>query len=256
MSFVLSFFLPRIRKSRPVNKSKLLFFVGCMIGLAFGVTKGRVARAEKPLELDEDLVKRTYNRADGQTLLAYLRKQTGKDTDLLHLDKLISQLGESTPKVRRQASKKLIALGPCALPALLLARDDDCLNRVRNAKMCIKQINNRFHLGLPFAVVQRIERLKPAGTVETLLDFLPYVPDEETEEGIWYALDELTTHKGKVHRALLAAVTDKLWARRAVAGCLLGRRGNQDQKKSVRKLLADANAQVRLRTAQGFLSGK
>jgi HEAT repeat protein len=45
-------------------------------------------------------------------------------------------------------------------------------------------------------------------------------------------------------------------SRRAVSACILGRRGNAEQKQAVRDLLKDTDALVRLRAAQGLLAGR
>ena len=48
-------------------------------------------------------------------------------------------------------------------------------------------------------------------------------------------------------------LTDILPARRAIAGCIVARRGDAKQRETVRKLLADVDPWVRLRAAQGLL---
>ena len=52
------------------------------------------------------------------------------------------------------------------------------------------------------------------GSVETLLRYLPFVYDPELEEDIYYSLDELGATGGKLHPALLKALTRLDVARR------------------------------------------
>src|SRR5262249_34897243 len=74
-------------------------------------------------------------------------------------------------------------------------------------------------------------------------------------EEVWFALDALTAGAKKVDPALVAALKDKSAATRAAAACFVGRGGSDDEKKAVRELLTDPDAEVRLRAAQGLLAG-
>ena len=56
-----------------------------------------------------------------------------------------------------------------------------------------------------------------SGAVEALLHYLPYAPDDETREEIWYGLAKIGVVNGKVQPALLAALKDNTPDRRAVA---------------------------------------
>jgi HEAT repeat protein len=215
-----------------------------------------ISAAQKPLDPDEELLQQAKIGTDGASLLVYLRKQSGKDADLLQLDQLIRQLGDKNFKKREQASKKIIALGPCSLRSLLAIRNDPTPELAQRARECIRKINQESNCDLHLAAVRVLAQKKPPGTLEAILRFLPYAADEETEEEIWYGLDALAESQGKPDPALVAALTDVLPPRRSVAGCTLGRRGSREQQRAVRKLLEDANAKVRLRAAQGLLASK
>src|SRR5204862_144774 len=49
---------------------------------------------------------------------------------------------------------------------------------------------------------------------------------------------------------------DELPARRALAGCIVGRLGSREQREEVQRLLRDSETLVRLRAAQGLLAGE
>jgi HEAT repeat protein len=215
----------------------------------------RLRAAAKGADLDEELLTKAKIGIDGRSLLVYLRKQSGKDADFLQLNQLIRQLGDSNFKIREQATKKIIGLGTGIIRPLLIACNDQSPEVAKRATMCIKAVDKDFDWGLPIAAVRQLLKTKPAGTFETLLRYLPYAVDQETEEEICFALDALVVQKGKAHPCLVLALKDPLWARRAIAGCILGRRGSLGQRKSVRTLLNDLHAEVRLRAAQGLLAG-
>jgi uncharacterized protein (DUF885 family) len=82
--------------------------------------------------------------------------------------------------------------------------------------------------------------IRPPGAVAALLRYLPNANnDESLEEEIWYGLDSLTRDEGKIDPALLAALKNIVPVRRAAAACIVGHRGNEEQRAEVRKLLAD-----------------
>jgi HEAT repeat protein len=104
------------------------------------------------------------------------------------------------------------------------------------------------------AAVRILVSRKLDGTVEALLGYLPYCIDEDLEWEIYTALEALGCQQGRVHPAIEKSLVDRMPARRAAAGCLLARLGNQQQHAAARKLLKDSDPLVRLRVAQGLLA--
>jgi HEAT repeat protein len=237
-----------------MRNNRLLFVhaAACAVALCLAAAS---RAAEKTLDPDEQLLKEAKIGTDNSKLLAYLRKFSERDDDLLHIDKVIRQLGGETFQEREEASRKLLALGLVGLPRLLEAAKDKDREVARRAKALVDKLRQDDRWGLPLAAVRVVMRGKPDGTFEALLRYLPFAGDEETEEEIWYSLDELAV-KDKKHRALLVkALADPLSPRRALSGCLLGRLGTREQRTDVRKLLKDPEPLVRLRVAQGLLAG-
>ncbi|HJT78735.1 MAG TPA: HEAT repeat domain-containing protein, partial [Gemmataceae bacterium] len=126
----------------------------------------------------------------------------------------------------------------------------------QRASQCVAKIEASRHRNLPLMVVQELLRRRPAGTAEALLHYLPYTHDPEAEEAIWYGLYDLAGRDPQVLSLLVTGLRDGAPARRAVAACIVGRRGTPGQQAEVRKLLADSDAVVRLRAAQGLLAGR
>jgi HEAT repeat protein len=89
-----------------------------------------------------------------------------------------------------------------------------------------------------------------------LLRFLPFAGSEEVEEEIWFGLDALTARQQRIPAAISEALQDDSPVRRALAGYMLARRGDREQRATAKKLLADSDPLVRLRTAQGLLGAK
>jgi HEAT repeat protein len=221
------------------------FFALCTLPAARG--------AEKTLDPDEQLLKEAKIGTDNASLLAYLRKHSESE-DLEHIDLLIRQLGSKEFAQREQAAAKLIALRLLGLPALRQAQTHPDAEIAKRAKACLQQISRDTRWSPPLAVVRLLVRRKPPEALEALLHYLPFA-DEEVEEEIWFGVNSLVGKPDKVHPALLAALNDRRPSRRALAGCLVGRLGSEEQRKTTLKLLEDPDLHVRLRTSQGLLAG-
>jgi HEAT repeats len=184
-----------------------------------------------------------------------LREQCGADADLRRIDALIHQLSSPDFTEREQASKSLVAIGPAALSQLRAARNDPDAEVSKRAKDCLSRIGDRGP-ELTLAAVRVLIRRGGAEAVPTLVHLLPYADFEELQDDLWFGLDALTVRQGKIDPSLTRALLDSMAVRRAAAACIVGRRGDADQRGAVRKLLTDADPEVRLRAAQGLLAAK
>jgi HEAT repeat protein len=207
-------------------------------------------------EPDIDFLRKAGVPTDGAGLLVYLRRRADKDADVRDLAQLIRQLGSSRFREREQAARKLIDLGPAALPGLRRALQGKDADTARRAQDCIEAIARDCDPALVAATVRVLARLQPEGTAEALLRYLPYAPDEDVSEEIWFALDALAAHWRQAPPVVAKALGEALPARRAAAAYLLGRWGERRQRTAVRPLLTDAQGEVRLRAAQGLLGAK
>jgi HEAT repeat protein len=212
--------------------------------------------ADQTDDPDEQFLREAKLSTDTASLLAFLKKRSDHDDDLLHLDRLIRQLGDATPAKREEASQKLAAIGLAALPSLREALKNPDKEIARRAGTAIQEISKDTTWTLPGAAVRLLLRRQAPDTVEALLRYLPYVStDEATEEDIWFGVYGLAKRDPRVLPLLTPALKDRLPARRALAACVMGRLGNGLQQELARKLLADIDAVVRLRAAQGLLAG-
>lgn len=189
---------------------------------------------------------------DAKSLISYLDKAGGKDKELARIDDLIHRLASGAEE---QARAQIVSLGAAALPGLRAARfaDPDAARRLRE---CIQGIERSYAWAEQQSAVKVLLTHKEPETFAALLRFLPYTADEAVEEDIWFGLYALAKEQPKLRSELVKHLEDPLPSRRALAGFLLARLGDLQQRKAATQLLEDAQALVRLRVAQGMLGSK
>jgi HEAT repeat protein len=203
---------------------------------------------------DIALLKDAKIETDAGKLVAWLESHSDCDDDLLSLNKLIAQLGARDFETREAASTKLVNVGAPSLEVLIAARNGKDVDTSRRAKECINTITKNLDQGIALSVVRTLLRVRSTKTASTLLRYLPYAVDEVTEEEIWVGLFDLESATTALDKCVVEALNDPLPQRRAIAGFLVARLGNDAQRTAARKLLNDTDPWVRLRTAQGLLA--
>ena len=206
-------------------------------------------QAKQPCPEDVKLLQDAGVETDGPGLVAFFRKQTLSDELRCTIAEWIKQLGDENFDVRELASAKLIALKAAAVPALRHALNQRDAEVVSRAKECLSALGSLSPSDLRAAAARALIVRKPLEAVEILLAFLPDAADPPEEDRIVAALTALGVRDGKVDPALLAALTDKLPLRRAVAAEVLAAVGAANHRAAVRKLLTDADRGVRLHVA-------
>jgi HEAT repeat protein len=209
-----------------------------------------------PTRPDRDILADEGIARDGASLLVYLAKHCGKDTDLLEVKALAERLASPKQEEREQAARQLVALGPAAFPYLTEIRRGSKKEAARRARECAEAIDKAWDEDVLAAVCRSLVRQPPEGAEAALLTFLPYASEGEFAEAIWFGLDSLAQKHPKALAELPRFLSDKVPLRRAAAGYLLGRWGGAEQQAAVRKQLNDPSPEVRLRTAQGLLGSK
>lgn len=204
---------------------------------------------------EEAVLKDAGIATDGPALLDFFRKRTLSDEDQAALAEKVQRLGDASFPVRTRASRELIAAGRPALVYLRAALKDDDPERKRRAEQCVLAIEGGSDLATTFAAARLLASHRPEGTAEALLGYLPLVDDEVLEEEILTTLRAVGTSAGKADESLVAALKDRVPARRAAAAYVLGRLPASARPR-VEPLLEDIDARVRFRAAQGLLAGK
>src|SRR5262245_8985579 len=204
---------------------------------------------------DVEWLKRSKVATDDAGLIQFLRTCHGKDATPAEIAGLVAKLGAGPDADHDAAAKKLVEIGPVALPALRARRTDPDAALAERARKWLRQIEEAADRPLARPAMRLLVARRGPGAAEALLGFVPFASDPAAEEDVYYGLDHLAAKDPKVLDALANSLNDPQPARRAVAACLLGWRGTADQKKAVRELLKDPDPVVRLRAAQGFLAG-
>jgi HEAT repeat protein len=239
-----------------MNSAKCFAVFGTLALLALLPHRHAQPAPAKETDPDEQILREAHIATDAPNLLDYLAKRSAPGLPAKKLEPLLRQLASKKFATRKCAARQIVALGMGALAPLRKALAQRDLEVATRVKHCIKEIEKQSDATLAGEVIRLLLRRRPAGADGALLRYLPFARAEAIQEDIYYGLDALAARDGKTLTALAAALTDAAPARRAVAACILGRRGNADQRAAVRKVLADADALVRLRAAQGLLAGK
>jgi HEAT repeat protein len=237
-------------------RGSLLCLMVCSLGLplAFG---GHTA-ASKQTDSDEQKLKTANLKTDGPALLDFLKARILTEDERERVDALIAQLGSSTFKVREQAMHDLVAKGPAVLELLRQGMNHPDLEVQRRCEACIQKIKDRdTSPDVVPAVVRLIAARKPAGAVEVLLDYLPFVDNDNLVDNIRDTLAKLAVKDGKTHKALVDALTDKKAVRRAAAGQALILAGaGAEYQLSIQALLHDSDNAVRYGVATALVMAK
>jgi HEAT repeat protein len=194
-----------------------------------------------------------WRTVDGPALLAAFGQRTLSKDDLAKVEELIVQLGDQSFARRERATTQLLTLGPKVIGLLRAAAKSSDLEQARRAGACLEQIlKNEQKEKLPTSAPRLLAVRKPPAACEALLAYLPFNDDVAMKDEICKALKTLAVQDGKPDPAILAALSDSLAMRRAAAAeALVSATGTGLPE--VRKLLADADPQVRLGVAMALV---
>jgi HEAT repeat protein len=206
------------------------------------------------LAQDEQTLKNAGIATDGPALLEYFRRRTPSEQELIALKQRANQMGSSVYAVRVKATDDLVRAGRSALPYLReISRKSD-FETSRRAQYAIGIIEQNTRLGLSATASRVLVERKPAGALETLLAYLPYIDESWVEEEIRTSLKRLSYADGRAIPALEQALSDTEAKRRAAAAWIIGRSSDPKQRQLVAKRLADESNEVRLLAAASLLA--
>jgi HEAT repeat protein len=238
----------------------------CAVAVLLAIVPSRAddpPKAGEKLDLDElvphpdlDWLKRAKAPTDDAGLARFLDGLRGQEADPAAVERLVRTLAVGTKDEAEAAAKALTDLGAVAVPVLRRHRLDPDPAGAARVRACLEKIEEAADKPLARPAMRRLVMRKAPGAAEALLGYVPFAFDPAAAEDAWYGLDELAAKDPKALATLAAALTDKQPARRAVAACILGRRGDATRKAAVRGLLKDPDPEVRLRAAQGLLAGR
>lgn len=205
---------------------------------------------------DLNLVRERGFKGDGPDLLAYFKERTLKQPDPKEIATLVKNLGDEDFATRESAYVKLAGMGAAALAGLRDGEGDPSLE-VRKRVLELKlRIDTKAEPTLQVAAARVLAKLKPEGTVEGLLTFLPYASDPSVVDEICKTLGAVAVTNGKVDPLLVKALQDGLAVKRGAAAEALVRGGAKDEIPTIKKLLKDTDASVRFRVCLALLTSQ
>ncbi len=210
---------------------------------------GLVGEDEIARKIRRDAWAAWWRNVDGPALLAVVRSQTLTAEDRDKIRGLIAKLGADEFAAREAASRALFALGRRSLPQLRETLKDRDIEVARRSRLLVERIEQEPVHHLPSAAIRLLALRKPAGAVETLLGYLPFVEDENLTAEVQKSLSLLALREGKPDPVLVRLLDDRQPAMRSTASEALARGGGAEGRSAARKLLRDGEPEVRLRTA-------
>jgi hypothetical protein len=205
---------------------------------------------------DLDVLKRVNLKADAASLLDYLRKQTHPEADPKQMEQLIRDLGDDVFQVREQAYGKLITLGKTALVGLKQAEKDTDPEVRHRAKDLRERLEAKVEPAIQIATVRLLARMKPAGTAEVLLNFVPFAPDLSVTDEVCKALDVVAKSGGGIEPVIVKSLDDKNPIKRGAAGEAIIVAKNAEHLPAARQLIKDSDPLVRVRIGLALVQTK
>jgi hypothetical protein len=205
---------------------------------------------------DEQVLKNAGIATDGAALLEYFRRRTPSGAEQAALKQRASQLGSSVHGLRVKATDDLIRAGRAALPWLREVAKKSDAETARRARYAIQVIEQNTRLGLSAPASRVLVERKPAGTMEALLAYLPFVDEGWVEEEIRHNMKRLAYADGKAILVLEQALADKEAKRRAAAAWLVGQSSDAGQRQRVVQRLGDESSEVRFLAASSLLAAR
>jgi HEAT repeat protein len=203
-----------------------------------------------PPPSDEQVLTNAGLSPTAANLLEFFRRRAQPAGEPERLRVLVHQLSEKSPSARDRAAGQLAAWGPAAVPWLRQAANDlEEPEGAARARQCLGTIEGSSGVVLTTAALHVLTRLRPAGTVEVLLAYLPFAEDGRLQDEATDAVRTVALANGKADPALRLALQDPVPLRRRVAGELLARGAGAEGRAAVRPLLQDPKATVRLHIA-------
>ena len=123
--------------------------------------------------------------SDQDSVMAYLRKLSSGPAEPRNIDSLIRDLESDDFRVRERATESLKQLHFVAVEPMVKAmRSGASPETTSRIRTLLAEIGRDHKWGLPLAAVRRLLELSPDVTVDVLLRYLPYAPDDARIEEI------------------------------------------------------------------------
>jgi HEAT repeat protein len=214
-----------------------------------GEWKVEVPEGKTPLlqKMRREVWSAWWKAAEGKALLEEFKQRTLSNDERDRVLGLIRDLGNEDNKEREKALLALIKVGPRTLPLLRRAVQEGNTRVGEGARQATQQLEKQGLPMLPSVAARLLALHRTEGAGEALLAYVPFIDSDELLAAVQQALPDLAAQEGKVDPAFVKALTDAVPARRLAAAEALA--SQPGQREAVKKLLADKEPEVRLRTA-------
>jgi HEAT repeat protein len=176
---------------------------------------------------------------DGPALLQFFKSRSVDDAQKKKIEALIELFSSEDFDQRERASEEIIQFGIGAVGLLRQAERTTDVEVLRRLQRCLAIIEKVSTAALSQAAARQLARLKPDGTIEVLLSFLPFADDEVLSEEIRTTLSVLAMKDNTPAPALLAALKDSNTIRRGAAAQALARGGDKTIREQMKAFLAN-----------------
>lgn len=204
---------------------------------------------------DLETIKAANYAHEGKALIEFFQKHTVTDADRAKLTELIKQLGDDDFDRREQASEEIEKYGVSAIGPLRQAERTGNPEVLRRCELCLKNIEKVPTRTLASAAARLLGDLKPAGTSETLLNFLPLAEDESVGDDVRGALAQVAMANGKPDPVLFKSLESKESVKRGAAAEAFARGGDKALREQMQQLLTkEADNEVKMRIAVALVT--
>jgi HEAT repeat protein len=193
-----------------------------------------------------------WKHSDGATVLAAVRKFTPTPAVRDRIQTLIKNLGSDEFAVREKATSELPTFGSIALPLLRQAVKEHDPETTRRAQECITAIESEAAHHLQVENLRLLAIRRPAGTIETLLAYLPFAENDTLVEETQASLAALAWHGDAPEAALVKALKDSAPLVRTAAATALIRGAGAQPRSEVLAVLQDPEPTVRLQAGMAL----
>jgi hypothetical protein len=232
----------------------------CVLLVLFAAGLSVLAREPPPRNMErvpneEPDLKAAGVPTDGKGLLAYFRRRTLPDADRAEVAKVIARLGDESFEFRQGAARALVAWGPPVIGMLRQAARRPDPETAAGARECLRQLRHA-DPAVHATAVRVLARQRPAEAAPVLLAYAPNADDDTVTAAVRGALVLLAVRDGKADPILVKALTDVDPEKRAIAGEVLCQGAVESERPAVRRLLHDADAEVRRRVGLALVEAK
>ncbi len=204
---------------------------------------------------DLETIKAANYPYEGKALIEFFQKHTVTDADRAKLNELIRQLGDDDFDSREQASDEIEKYGVSAIGPLRQAERTGNPEVLRRCELCLRNIEKVPTRTLACAAARLLGELKPPGTSETLLNFLPLAEDETVGDDVRGALAQVAMTNGKPDPVLFKALDSKESVKRGAAAEAFARGGDKALREQMQQLMTkEIDNEIKMRIAVALVT--